>query len=60
MDILGPKAAEKGLDLLCDLDAKVPALVKGDPGRMRQVFLNLVNNAVKFTDRGRWCCGFAC
>ncbi len=52
LDLLAPKAAEKGLDLLFDLDPAVPASVRGDPTRLRQILVNLIGNAVKFTDRG--------
>jgi two-component system, sensor histidine kinase and response regulator len=45
-------ADEKGLELLCDLGPEVPELVEGDPGRLRQIILNLVSNAIKFTHHG--------
>ncbi len=45
-------AARKGLELVLDLDALVPARVNGDPVRLRQVVLNLLSNAIKFTERG--------
>ena len=45
-------AAEKGLELLFDIDQEIPSLLKGDPGRLRQIILNLTNNAVKFTKKG--------
>lgn len=50
---LRPRAAAKGLDLSCALEAGLPAWVSVDGTRVRQVLLNLLNNAVKFTDRGR-------
>ncbi len=46
------RADEKGLELLCDIAPEVPELVEGDPGRLRQIILNLVSNAIKFTHQG--------
>jgi PAS domain S-box-containing protein len=46
------KAAEKGLELVLDIDDGFPAIVRGDPGRIRQILLNLVSNAIKFTMQG--------
>jgi two-component system sensor histidine kinase RpfC len=51
--ILQPQARAKKLDYLVVIDEEVPELVHGDAGHMRQVLLNLVGNAVKFTDQGR-------
>ena len=52
IDLLGVKAREKRLDLSCDVDAAVPDTLCGDPGRLRQVLLNLLGNALKFTEAG--------
>jgi CheY-like chemotaxis protein len=50
--LVSPQASEKGLALAIDVADDVPRLVRGDPARVRQVTLNLVGNAVKFTAKG--------
>ena len=52
LDLLSKQAKEKGLDLTLDYGADTPRLVVGDPGRIRQITLNLAGNAVKFTGSG--------
>ena len=51
-ELLGAQAREKGLTLALDVDDAVPGRVEGDPGRLRQIAVNLIGNAIKFTDHG--------
>ncbi len=52
LDVMGPIAAAKGVELLYDLGPDLPRTVVGDAGRLRQIVLNLLSNSVKFTEQG--------
>jgi two-component system, sensor histidine kinase and response regulator len=52
-DIVGSEAAAKGIELTCQVAANVPTAVRGDPQRLRQVLMSLINTAIRLTDRGR-------
>lgn len=50
--MFGARAQQKGLELTCLVDPDVPSWVRGDPGRIRQIVLNLAGNSLKFTEKG--------
>ncbi len=52
VDSVALRAAQKGLDLLVDIDPQMPPAYRGDPTRLRQILLNLLSNAIKFTEHG--------
>lgn len=55
VDILTVKAFEKNLELLCEIEPGMPVYFHGDPLRIRQILVNFISNAIKFTEKGEIC-----
>ena len=53
IELLTTRAREKGLETAQLIDSRIPHLLRGDPGRLRQILTNMVDNAIKFTDIGK-------
>lgn len=52
LELVAQKGQEKGLEIACQFEDDVPTYLRGDPGRVRQILLNYLSNAIKFTGKG--------
>ncbi len=60
VELLSERARNKGLELVSRIEAGVPPVVRGDPNRLRQILMNLMGNAIKFTEQGRVTVSLGC